>query len=300
MDEWYATRRGRIYPVSPLLIRVYISTDQSACSVGAALGLLGVICLFPCSLPCSFLKGEKLRMEKQVRRAVWEKTAKQLPHCLLCIVPWQWEIWPFVQQADVPEAACRVVGLLNCELLLVHTLYQVRGWLCYLPHSEFLSSQTNIIYGQKLISHYCSLSQIYSWRSDVVGNFKFTPQLSSWGLNSLILSLQIILAKAGSQGLQTKPSLFWSSTLCRGWGTERDVCGSCRVSTKLIQPLSPRDLHPSLLLLLALSLFLFPALVRGDVTHFLVLKLQWFWNLFRQHGKRGDDSCCACLPCGLL
>lgn len=61
----------------------------------------------------------------------------------------------------------------------------------------------------------------------------------------------------------------------------------------------PGGLSPLLLLLLALSFFLFPAPARGDVINFLVLNLHTL-NPFRQHSKRGDGSCCACLLCSLL
>lgn len=45
MDEWYVTSRGKISPGLLLLVYVYISVDQGARHMGAALGMMGIICL---------------------------------------------------------------------------------------------------------------------------------------------------------------------------------------------------------------------------------------------------------------
>lgn len=90
---------------------------------------------------------------------------------------------------------------------------------------------------------------------------------------------------------------------CLGWGLSPTLCSwpirflQGLISTYLTP--CPGGLSPLLLLLLALSFFLFPAPARGDVINFLVLNL-YTLNPFRQHSKRGDGSCCACLLCSLL
>lgn len=62
MDVRYATRRERISPVLLFLVYVYFSVDKGARRVGAALGLLAIICLSDSS--CSFLKEKLFRLEK--------------------------------------------------------------------------------------------------------------------------------------------------------------------------------------------------------------------------------------------